>query len=426
MDLAWIFTHYFYDECTPLWVGYNSTLYKNKLPRDRVNYMVSLNESLIKNEIVKTALDNCLKIMKETGERYIKLTVDLAIFMKALRIQHAYPQFEIIFIHSGAFHLQMAYFYAIGKFIENCGLTNLLVNAELIASGFVAGLIGGKHYNRCKRIFTICVVVLKTLLIDRYVIEYELDDMKNLKQYLLNFYSTTNKTTDPIIDNVSALYILEDFQKFEDCKCGGEYGLTAQFYTIFLRLMEYYFMLSRSIRTGDYNLYLNVLPFINNVFFSMNLFNYARWLVAYNNNLLNVDATHPDIRETHFERGSFGVRRTKKDYSRQPTDLVIEETQNTDAASTAGVSNFTDSVGARQRWCITHSMRTSNNSKIYDLCGMKKSQDISAEQQKGTIHINNKLIKNLKDEIKRHIDDIDPFSMSLNKKLYLIYPLDRG
>lgn len=74
------------------------------------------------------------------------------------------------------------------------------------------------------------------------------------------------------------------------------------------------------------------------------------------------------MKETHFKRGSFGIRRTNKDFSRQPTDLVIEQTKNADAASTTSVSNFTDSVGACQRWCIPHSFRISNNSKIYDLC----------------------------------------------------------
>lgn len=111
---------------------------------------MSMNKSPTNNEVVKAALENCLLIMNETGQKYIELTVDLAIFIKALRIQHAYKQFDKIFIHSGAYHLQMAYFHAIGKFIENCGLTNLMINAELIASGSVAGLISGKHFNRCK------------------------------------------------------------------------------------------------------------------------------------------------------------------------------------------------------------------------------------------------------------------------------------
>lgn len=223
--------------------------------------------------------------------------------------------------------------------------------------------------------------------------------MDILKEYPLDFSSPTEKTTEFSIDSQHALFIFEDFKKFEDSVYEGEYGITAQYYAIFLRLMDYYFILSRSIRTGNYDLYINILPFINNIFFSMNLFNYARWLTAYNNNLLNVDQTHPDLRETHFEKSSFSVQRTSKDFSRQPTDLVIEETQNADAASTADVSNFIDPIGARQRWCITHSFCTANNSKVYDLCGMKKTQDVSSELQKGTLDINNKLILNLKQEI---------------------------
>lgn len=42
IDTAWIFTHYFFNDSTPLWVGFNSNICKNKLPKDRVKYLISI------------------------------------------------------------------------------------------------------------------------------------------------------------------------------------------------------------------------------------------------------------------------------------------------------------------------------------------------------------------------------------------------
>ena len=128
-------------------------------------------------------------------------------------------------------------------------------------------------------------------------------------------------------------------------------------------------------------------------------------------NYLNVDLTHPGLREAHFKRGSFSVRRTNKDFSRQSTDFVIEETQNADAARSTGVSNFSDSIGARQRWCMLHSLRTSIRSQLFDMIGVRIKQDISADLIKSNIVIDCRLIDKLKTEI---INNINPFSPTLD------------
>lgn len=45
------------------------------------------------------------------------------------------PKFNNVFINLGAFHMQMAFFRAIGKFIDSCGLTEILVQADVLAGG---------------------------------------------------------------------------------------------------------------------------------------------------------------------------------------------------------------------------------------------------------------------------------------------------
>lgn len=61
----------------------------------------------------------------------MQVTYDLAIAKIALQIQAVEsPAFDNLFIHFGAFHVMMAYFKAIGKFIDNCGLPNIMIDAQ--------------------------------------------------------------------------------------------------------------------------------------------------------------------------------------------------------------------------------------------------------------------------------------------------------
>nr|XP_014098637.1 uncharacterized protein LOC106623591 [Bactrocera oleae] len=106
--------------------------------------------------------------------------------------------------------------------------------------------------------------------------------------------------------------------------------------------------------------------------------NYARYLVKYLDNLIKVDETHPGLREK-FEKGSFGMKRTKKPYSKQPIDLTLEQTINADAANKlTEISNITNSISARQRWCRSHTIRSTITIHTMNECGHSKVQDVTA------------------------------------------------
>ncbi|CAH0558567.1 unnamed protein product [Brassicogethes aeneus] len=64
-----------------------------------------------------------------------------------------------------------------------------------------------------------------------------------------------------------------------------------------------------------------------------------------------------------FQQGCFGIKRTSKPFSRQPIDLVLEQTINAVAARRlTGVIHFTNSISARQRWARNHDHRSSKRS----------------------------------------------------------------
>lgn len=113
---------------------------------------------------------------------------------------------------------------------------------------------------------------------------------------------------------------------------------------MYVKFIDYYLLLNTSIRSSNFEIYKLALLKIVNLFFVFRQQNYARYLVKYLDNLIKVDETHPGLREK-FEKGSFGMKRTKKPYSKQPIDLTLEQTINADAADFA----YNYSISARQR-----------------------------------------------------------------------------
>lgn len=102
---------------------------------------------------------------------------------------------------------------------------------------------------------------------------------------------------------------MEEYSQYIKETGAGVFGETRQFYIKYIKLIDYSLILSKSIRTSDFELLKYILLKINGLFSVMNQPNYARWLIKYPSDLSNVDGTHPGLRE-EFEKGSFGMKRT--------------------------------------------------------------------------------------------------------------------
>jgi hypothetical protein len=153
----------------------------------------------------------------------------------------------------------------------------------------------------------------------------------------------------------------------------NKHGKTAQYYMMYVKLIDYYLLLNTSIRTSNFEMYKTAL------FFVSNQPNYARYLVRYLDNLRKVDETHPGLR-VNFEKGS------KKPFSKQPIDLTLEQTINADAANKlTGISHITNSISARQRWCRSHTIRSTIISHTMKQTGLNKVQDVRADLKNSRI-----------------------------------------
>ncbi|CAH0730927.1 unnamed protein product, partial [Brenthis ino] len=69
-------------------------------------------------------------IAAEIGQPCINVTYDLAIAKIAMQVQSTEkPVYDNLFVHLGPFHIMLALFRAIGKFIDDSGIMNVAVES---------------------------------------------------------------------------------------------------------------------------------------------------------------------------------------------------------------------------------------------------------------------------------------------------------
>ena len=87
----------------------------------------------------------------ECGKCEIDLTYNLAIAKMVMEIQtEEAPTFDNIFITLRLFHIEMAFFSVIGKYISKSGRTHLLLESGIIENGSLTSFLLGRSYKESK------------------------------------------------------------------------------------------------------------------------------------------------------------------------------------------------------------------------------------------------------------------------------------
>ena len=176
-------------------------------------------------------------------------------------------------------------------------------------------------------------------------------------------------------------------------------------------------MFSRACKTNDLNIFIYVLGEMRCVLFACNRPNYARWMVRYQLNLLDVDNTNPGLRQV-LENGALTMRRTHKTFSRTAVDLTFEQSIHADAASRhTGISAFSTIDGAKSRWTVTSSARSAIVTSLFEKAGLKACEDTMRDIKVYRIAKDNDDLKKIKETIKARIN---PFHMEVDDKFYCL------
>lgn len=299
----------------------------------------------------------------------------------------------------------MSFFKALGKYIEESGVPFILTESLVLAEGSLKGFLCGTHYNRCKRIHIIFSAALQ-LLHFRQFLQTKDFDCEIIREELKKFQG------DDLSSFPALKALLSDYDTYCEDTQIGNHSATAKFWMTYINFVKLYQEFSRSIRTNDINLFIFCLLRIASLMFAMNHQNYCRWIIKYCANLVNIDTTHPGLKPI-LENGGFSIKRTTKNFSRTSIDLTLEQTINADAANKLkGISNFTNSISARKRWALSHSIRTSLISHMLDILNINKTEDTSNACRSHVVKKDNLALKSVINEVE---NNINPFNSEIDK-----------
>lgn len=145
----------------PAWTGFNTLRNEKGIPREcSIGYCQVIEASPTELPTVYTVLQRSLQIADQLGQHDVIIVFDQAIYAKALEVLwQNKDQFQRLVIRIGSFHTICTFLAAIGKRFGDAGLADVLMESGIVASGSVAGVIEGRHYNRAVRthkVHTVC------------------------------------------------------------------------------------------------------------------------------------------------------------------------------------------------------------------------------------------------------------------------------
>ena len=147
------------ENLTSLWTGWNSLISSPNNRKHKVWYLPQINQSPTSHSVVAETMKRTIDIGKECGRDSVAVTYDLAIAKIAMQIQlEESPMYDSLFVAMGSFHIEMAFFSAIGKLIAESGGPHILIECGVLAKGSLKSLQSEKNYKRCKRIHEILAI----------------------------------------------------------------------------------------------------------------------------------------------------------------------------------------------------------------------------------------------------------------------------
>ncbi len=362
-NIMWIFLR---DSCakTPGWDGFVSiTGYPHKRITT-IGYYSVIHNPITEYKIVQECLRLAKEATQEVQQEYTITTFDLGVCMKAYPVVLNDPdRYTKHIILIGTFHLTCAYFLMIGKKMEATGLTDVLLEAGLVGSGTVYGVLSGKNYSRAMVCHKTVLESLERLLLKQYLDSRGKSKLfehlpEGAKQKLKQLTSSPKKDIfeDRLNDRDISNYIEMYFQ-FREEVVNGQVGKTGKFWMTYMDAVWLTLQLHEAVKRNDFLLYAECILHIPDLFFAYDGQNYARYMSMVSVLIANIDQTHHGALDL-LKQGAFSVSNSMVPGCHTDVDKTMEETfmkhyKSLGGASGAGLSVITRNHAAYQRWVLT-------------------------------------------------------------------------
>jgi hypothetical protein len=200
------------------------------------------------------------------GDQTPVIAVDQPLFALCKLIQWNWPQkygenkFIIMF---GAFHIEQAWLRLIGKWMQGCGWTEVIVESNIATVGVADSLLSVSHVTRARHAHEVTSAALHMLLMSAY-----------------------NSAESQL-----------DYDAWCDDRCAN--SVQFQYWFICYKLQIILLVFVRSIREGNFTLFVETLKQMIPWFFALDHVHYARWLSIHLKDMLELETQNLEV-HSHF------------------------------------------------------------------------------------------------------------------------------
>eukprot|EP00112_Aurelia_sp_Birch-Aquarium-sp1_P025733 Seg873.8 transcript_id=Seg873.8/GoldUCD/mRNA.D3Y31 product="hypothetical protein" protein_id=Seg873.8/GoldUCD/D3Y31 len=224
------------------------------------------------------------------------ITYDQPLFALAKLIQWQWPETygeQKLVIILGGLHIEMAAWKAVGNWLENNGWVEALVQGNVFTAGVADSLIKVSHVARTKQAHQITASALALLLDEAYEIyKRKVPQVYESKEEWIN----RRKRESPQF----------------------------QYWHIPFQLEVLVLSFVKSLKSANFQLYLECITKLAPWFFSLDHPNYARWMSVHVRDMSALKMTHPQVAAA-FEDGHFTVHKSNHAFSAVAIDRAHEQ-----------------------------------------------------------------------------------------------------
>ena len=213
---------------------------------------------------VNEVLNQSLSIMQSLNQTKIVCVFDQALYAKAVEITWKHPdKFQnTIIVRLGVFHTICKLLYTIGKRFQDAGLRDLCIESGVVAEDSIAGVMGGRRYNRAVLLHTLVYEAFTRLAwkgFRSWLEATHADDVVHMDETLRiidNLCEDVSQASlKQFINNSSCTCIMELFGVYiEFLRCGN--GNLSTFWLSYMDMVEILLGFIRASREGDWMLHL--------------------------------------------------------------------------------------------------------------------------------------------------------------------------
>ena len=285
------------------WSVYHADMQQNIIPPPAINPLLPL---FLENAHSVAMIRHSMDIVKAVvhhlnpGQAPV-LAADQPLFALAKEIQWTWPATygeDNFIITFGGLHIEMAMLKLLGDWLENRGWTNALVQADIASSGVADSFINTSHVTKTRhvgrhQVTAASLFALQQAFNEDYV-SYHLD----LGQPRLTF-------DEWFIQRPNTSVHFNYWHK-----------------TLSLELLLLRFI--RSLREGNFQLYVESLAQMMPWMFALDHMHYSRWLSIHIRAMTILAKKHPEV-EAEFKSGNFVVYKTGNKFSAMALDQAHKQ-----------------------------------------------------------------------------------------------------